>query len=307
MARNTWLITGVAGFVGSSIAKHLLECGDKVVGIDNLYSGQKQNLPQHQDFDFHEIDITSPDFARIIKAYDINHVLHLAAIVSVSICEQYPDLARKVNVDGLNNIFSAVKDKAIEKFVYASSSAVYGASEAMPISEDVIPEPISVYGETKLQNDADAENFAKRSGIPCVGLRFFNLFGGNPEIKNAYAAVIPIWLNAIKNEEPVIIYGEGDATRDFCYIDNVAQSIDCISKADISGHQIFNIGTQRKTTLNELFVMLCDICGKHPEPEYKPWRSTDILHSCADISKAKEILDYHPDEDVYQSLKKWLA
>ncbi len=306
MAKRTWLITGVAGFVGNNMALHYLQQGDTVVGLDNFYSGSKENLPANTNFHFYELDICSDMLEGIFQDHSITHILHLAAVVSVPICEERPEFARKTNIEGLENIFSVISKKAIKQFIYASSSAVYGAAKQLPISEDVELKPISVYGQTKVENEKSAEAFCNEASIPCIGLRFFNLFGGNPAIKNDYAAVMPIWVNAIKNDQAAVIYGKGDATRDFCYIDNVANAMDCIVSHDLTGNHVFNIGTQQETTLKNLFEMLCDVCEKHPEPEYKPWRDTDILHSCADISKAKNLLGYQPKINVEQGIKKWL-
>lgn len=310
MAKRTWLITGVAGFVGSAMAAHCLRQGNRVVGLDNFYAGSRENLKdllEDKNFNFYECDIRSQDLETIFKQHDITHILHLAAIVSVPICEQEPELAKDVNINGLNNIFSTVQKFPVEKFIYASSSAVYGAAEHMPVTENTVLAPLSIYGKTKVQNEQDAEAFSNTSGIPCVGLRFFNLFGGNPAIKSSYAAVMPLWLDAIKNDQPVVIYGDGSATRDFCYIDNVAQAIDCVTEADLTGHHIFNIGTQQAVSLKQLFVLLCDICDKHPEADYKAWRETDILHSCADITHAEKLLNYKPSTDIRTGLEHWLS
>ncbi len=310
MAKRNWLITGVAGFVGSNVALHYLRQGDTVIGIDNFYSGTQENLNNLLGFDhfhFYEMDIRSSDIETLLNQYEITHVLHLAAVVSVPVCERDPELAMDVNVDGLNNLLSMIKKYPVKQFMYASSSAVYGSAQQLPIREDALLKPISIYGKTKVQNENDVKRFSDETNIPCIGFRFFNLFGGNPAVKNAYAAVIPLWANAIKQEIPVTIYGDGTATRDFCYIDNVMHAIDRVVATELKDHHVFNIGTGKPTPLNQLFELLCQIYQKHPKPIYQPWRETDILHSCADIGLAEKILGYHPHEDIKESLKKWLV
>jgi UDP-N-acetylglucosamine 4-epimerase len=302
---EVWLITGAAGFIGSNVAAHLLAQGHQVVGLDNLSSGDIHNVVAFSDLpSWHWVlgDITDPILAQVFSDYPITRVLHLAALVSVQECEKFPEKAREINEKGFQRVLDLAIAHGVKQVIYASSSAVYGAAEVMPIPETTPLNPISLYGETKVNNERAAALACTHADLSCTGFRFFNLFGPHQGVHSGYAAVIPRWIHAIRANQSGIIYGNGTATRDFCPIQNVLVAIDRAVELTLPGHAVFNIGNGVTTTLNQLYALLCDILGAHPEPLYLPWQAGDIVHSCADISLARSLLAYSPEVSLEEGL-----
>ena len=313
-----WLVTGAAGFIGSHLVQKLLSLGQRVVGIDNFATGQRLNLSQvkasipagqWRDFQFLEGDIR--DLATCQKACEgVDYLLHQAALGSVPRSIEDPITSHESNVTGFVNILVAARDRRLKRMVYASSSAVYGTEETLPKREDKIGSPLSPYAATKYMNELYADVFARCYELESVGLRYFNVFGPRQDPNGAYAAVIPKWLDAMRNGSDVEIYGDGETSRDFCYVANVVQANLLAASADLATekHQVFNIACSDRTTLNQLFGLLREsLLPKHPhlhrlKPHYRPFRIGDVRHSQADISKAAKILGYHPTHTFEQGI-----
>jgi UDP-N-acetylglucosamine 4-epimerase len=304
----TWLVTGAAGFVGAHVCRDLLKRGYVVCGVDNLFVGTLNNvddLLQHDRFHWVEQDIGDTCMKDVFEIYRPSHVVHLAAVVSVPLCESNPDLARRVNVEGFNMLLKLSHQSGVKQFIYASSSAVYGNTQKNFISETDPAKPISVYGKTKLDNE-NAVQEIKHPGMTCIGLRFFNLFGTSKNAQSSYAAVIPLWIDALRAGKQPIIYGDGSATRDFCHIDNVLHAMDVLQHLP-EGDHVLNIGTGKPVSLNTLFHALCDTLNIKQEPHYQPWRPEDIMHSCANIERAKMLCGYEPMMMLREGLQKVIA
>lgn len=317
-APRTWLVTGVAGFIGSHLLEELLELGQRVIGIDDFVTGQRRNLDEVSrkipskkwaGFTFLEGDILDPVLCR--QACDgVDYVLHQAALGSVPRSIDDPVRTNEVNVTGFLNMLVAARDSKVQRFVYASSSSVYGDASNAVNAETSGGRPLSPYAATKVINELYAGVFARSYGLKTIGLRYFNVFGPRQDPAGPYAAVIPKWLNAMQNNEPVHIYGNGSTSRDFCYVANIVQA-NLLSarspKAEVID-RFLNIANGSRTSLNELFAMLqrrLAICCPHVtqrRPEYLPFRPGDILHSQADISLAQNLLGYAPTHDVEQGL-----
>lgn len=278
---RVWLITGVAGFIGSNLLKYLLKNNQIVIGIDNFYSGDKKNLIKHKNFTFINHNICDS-----INISGLDYILHHAAQVSVPESVNNPKLTYLYNINGFNNIIKIAKKNKIKKLIYASSSAIYG--------DNYTP-----YSISKLLN----EIFANISNINNIGFRYFNIYGPNQNIKSDYSAVIPKWINLIKENKPIQIYGDGSTIRDFCYIDDVIIANILACYFNIS-HHIFNIGTGIGTSLNMLIEFIFEILNKKCNIEYLPFRENDIQFSIADIKKAKQLLNFNPTYDLYRGLNK---
>lgn len=315
-----WLITGVAGFIGSNLLETLLKLNQKVIGVDNFTTGYKRNIDevlsmvspqQAKNFIFHEIDICSfHDCEKIM--FGVDYVLHQAALGSVPRSIQDPIKTNAVNVDGFVNVLLAAKNNKVKRFVYASSSSVYGDSLKLPKKEDSIGNQLSPYAVSKYANELYADVFSRCYPIETIGLRYFNVFGKRQDPNGAYAAVIPLWFKMMLNKEPVFVNGDGETTRDFCYIENVVQANllaalatnqDCLNTA-------YNIAVGENITLNELFEIIRSAVGLSIDyhPRYRDFREGDIRHSLADISKAKMKLNYKPNYPVEDGLNlaaKW--
>ncbi|GHS87311.1 NAD-dependent epimerase [Synergistales bacterium] len=306
MNGKRWLITGAAGFIGSHILEALMEAGQDVVGLDNLSSGFTRNIEAavqkrtgNARFEFIEGDIRDPAVCeRACEGVDI--VLHHAAFVSVPGSLADPALTHAVNVDGFVNVLQAAKNAGARRFIYASSSAVYGDCAKLPSREEdsVRAKFLSPYALSKAINEmyAAAWSGIYASHIQCVGLRYFNVFGARQDPNGPYAAVIPRWIDALKNGAPVTIYGDGTSSRDFCYVKNVvsANMLAANASGDVSG-QVFNIACGEKTTLNELFSTLKNRLGRQTSGcVHEPFRAGDIAHSFASIERARSCLNYKP-------------
>jgi UDP-N-acetylglucosamine 4-epimerase len=305
-----WLVTGVAGFIGSNLLETLLREGQHVVGLDNFATGHAHNLELvHQAvgdeawarFSFIEGDIR--DLGTCHRACaGVQLVLHQAALGSVPRSLQDPITSNETNVSGFLNMLVAARDAKVDRFVYAASSSTYGDHPALPKVEDVIGKPLSPYAVTKYVNELYASVFGNAYGLQCIGLRYFNVFGPRQDPNGAYAAVIPKWAAAILNGETVFINGDGETSRDFCFVDNAVQAnllAATTERVDAIG-QVYNVAVGGETSLNELYRFLVEkLSAVRPELQAKPvvyreFRSGDVRHSRADITKARDRLGYEP-------------
>lgn len=313
-----WLITGVAGFIGSNLLEELLMLGQEVVGVDNFATGYQRNLDDVQavvgekrwsNFKFFEGDINCEEVCRR-ACEDVDFILHQGALGSVPRSIEDPWRSNEANVSGTLRILIAAKEAKVKKFVYASSSSVYGDSPKLPKTEDEVGRPLSPYAVTKKVNELYADVFASCYGLNSIGLRYFNVFGPRQDPKGAYAAVIPLWIDCLFRGEPCIINGDGQTTRDFCYVANVIQANILAAIADFSAplHRVYNIALGGQTSLLELHTFLA---GNVSEITKKPhlaaikrdFRKGDIRDSLADISAARSELGYEPLTEVKKGLE----
>ncbi|MFN8389120.1 MAG: SDR family oxidoreductase [Bdellovibrionota bacterium] len=314
---KTWLVTGAAGFIGSHLCEKLLGLGQRVVALDNFATGSPHNiemLRRHSGdsadaFLFIEGDICDPEAcARAVSGVEL--VLHQAALGSVPRSIDDPATSNRVNVGGFIEILSAAQKAGVKRFVYASSSSVFGDITDAVKTEDRLGRPLSPYAASKRADELYAESFANSYGIECVGLRYFNVFGPRQSPDGPYAAVIPRWLSAISRGEPCVIFGDGQTSRDFCFVENVVQAnlLAATAKKD-AANQAYNIAVGEKTNLLELHAALREASLKFlsgisvPAPEMKPFRNGDVRHSLADISKAQKLLGYVPEFRVGPGLE----
>jgi UDP-N-acetylglucosamine 4-epimerase len=317
--RSKWLITGVAGFIGSNLLERLLGLGETVVGLDNFSTGHHSNLTDveaivgqdaWQRFEFIQGDICSLDDCH--TAVDgIDYVLHQAALGSVPRSIEDPILTNKSNIDGFVNMLVASRDAGVKRFVYAASSSTYGDHPALPKVEEHIGKPLSPYAVTKYVNELYADVFASTYGMEVIGLRYFNVFGPRQDPQGAYAAVIPRWFEELLVGKQSQINGDGETSRDFCFIENTVQAnllaATTVNKGAIN--QVFNVAVGGRTTLNELYFGIRDLLStelpqvRGVEPVYAGFRAGDVRHSQADITKAETLLGYAPACDVAAGLK----
>ena len=317
-APKSWLVTGAAGFIGSNLVETLLRLGQNVVGLDNFATGHRRNLadiestlgsPEWSRFHMMEGDIRDLDTCRKAVA-DIDYVLHQAALGSVPRSLEDPITSNEVNIHGALNMLIAARDEGVSRFVYAASSSTYGDHPALPKVEDKIGKPLSPYAVTKLVNEIYADVFARSYDFPSVGLRYFNVFGRRQDPDGAYAAVIPKWVAAMLKGEPVRINGDGETSRDFCYIDNVVQAniLAAMAGSEAQG-EVYNVGVGDRTTLNQLNDMIRTSLGTlgvevQHQPIYQDFRAGDVRHSQADIGKAQRLLGYRPTYKVSDGIEE---
>ncbi len=311
-----WLVTGCAGFIGSNLTETLLRLNQTVVGLDNFATGYQHNLDEVQasvdtaqwaKFTFIEGDIRHPEIcARAASGVDF--ILHQAALGSVPRSIADPATTNDVNISGFLNMLVAARDAKVTSFVFAASSSTYGDHPALPKVEDQIGKPLSPYAVTKYVNELYADVFARTYGLNSVGLRYFNVFGKRQDPDGAYAAVIPKWIAAMIRGDDVLINGDGETSRDFCFVENAVQANILAAMASSAGmNQIYNVAVNARTSLNELFEQLASTLGKHQiqylkAPVYRDFRAGDVRHSQADISKAKNLLGYAPTHTISQGL-----
>ena len=303
-----FLITGGAGFIGANLVEYLLKYGAKKVRVlDNLSNGYLKNIQEflnHPCFEFIDGDIR--DFTTCEKAVEgMDYVSHQAALGSVPRSINDPITTNAVNITGFLNMLCAVKDsKTVKRFVYAASSSTYGDSQELPKVEDRIGKPLSPYAVTKYVNELYADVFAKTYGIETIGLRYFNVFGPKQSPDGAYAAVIPLFIQAVKNNQPASINGDGEQTRDFTFVENVVQAnikaLFVQNKEAIN--QIYNIAYGERISLNELWRTINELSQKNINPNYREVRSGDVRNSLADISKAENLINYNPLFDLTKGL-----
>lgn len=305
--RNTqFLITGCAGFIGSNLTEYILELGYKVRGLDNFSTGKKENISVfmgHPNFDFIEGDIR--DKKTCFKAMEnIDFVLHQAALGSVPRSIADPWTSHDVNVNGFINMLMTAKDCNVKRFVYASSSSVYGDHPKLPKIEGIEGKLLSPYALTKHINEEYGRLFFELYSLPTIGLRYFNVFGKRQDPHSIYAAVIPIFVKKLLNNEAPIINGDGTYSRDFTYIQNVIDAnLKACQSGEVSLGKAYNVAYGGRVTLNELYNELNKSLGIWIEPIYGPTRPGDIPHSNADISSAKDLLKYEPTHSFYDGLK----
>jgi len=301
------LVTGGAGFIGSNIVSKLLDLGCYVRVIDNLITGKKENIEEfinNPNFEFIEGDIR--DYNLCLEVCDnIDYVLHQAALGSVPRSIENPLLSHDINVNGFLNMLYASIQKKVKRFIYASSSSVYGDIQKLPQIENKIGNVLSPYALTKKINELYAILFNKIYSIETIGLRYFNVYGPKQDPKSKYAAVIPLFINNTLNNEQSTIYGDGTNSRDFTYVEDVvnANINACLADSNSSSN-VYNIAGGGRTTINELYNKVSDIIGLHIESKYEKERSGDIKHSNASIKKAKEKLLYEPSYNIDTGLKK---
>tara|TARA_B110000305_G_scaffold106703_1_gene120018 strand:- start:876 stop:1916 length:1041 start_codon:yes stop_codon:yes gene_type:complete len=312
--QSTWLVTGVAGFIGSNLLENLLILNQKVVGLDSFDTGYQHNIDQaiqdasnaagkklDNNFKFINGDIKNLSDCR--QACDgIDYVLHQAALGSVPRSIEDPISSNEANINGFVNMLVAARDAKVKRFVYAASSSSYGDNPSLPKVEHMTGNPLSPYAVTKLVNELYADVFAKNYDFKTIGLRYFNIFGKRQDPNGAYAAVIPKWAAAILNKEDVYINGDGETSRDFCYIDNTVQMnlLAATTNNEEATNQIYNVALNDRTTLNELYKIIEDRLIKKVQglekkkPKYRQFRSGDVRHSQASIDKAQKLLGYQP-------------
>jgi len=322
-----WLVTGSAGFIGSHLVQALLDLDQTVTGLDNFATGHRRNLDeiaaavtaeQWQRHRFVEADIRDAAACRL-ACRDIDVVLHQAALGSVPRSLADPAATNAVNIDGFLNVLMAARDAGVRRFVYAASSSTYGDHPGLPKVENVIGRPLSPYAVTKLVNELYAEVFGRCYGVQSIGLRYFNIFGARQDPDGAYAAVIPRWIRALLVGEEVAINGDGETSRDFCFVDNAVQAnlLAALTDDPAAINQVYNVAVDDRTSLNRLFSLLRDeIAARFPaaaavKPAHRDFRPGDVRHSQADIGKAHRLLGYAPthrlDEGIKAAMPWYLA
>jgi UDP-N-acetylglucosamine 4-epimerase len=313
LSQHKFLVTGGAGFIGSNLVEYLLKYGAaKVRVLDNFSTGFDENLAGFKSnpaFELLEGDIRDAETCKKAVA-GIDYVSHQAALGSIPRSIDDPVTTNEVNISGFLNVLNAVKDSNhVKRFVYACSSSTYGDSKELPKREEVIGKPLSPYALTKYVNELYADVFAKTYGIKSVGLRYFNIFGPRQSPKGAYAAVVPLFVQAVKDGQPVKMNGDGEQTRDFTFVENAVQANIKAFFADNEAalNQVYNIACGQKTSLNQLLSKIGKYTGKAVVANYAAHRKGDVRDSLADISKAQELLDYHPLFNVDEGIKLTLG
>lgn len=319
----TWLITGVAGFIGSNLLETLLKLNQKVVGLDNFATGHAYNFDkvkaavsadQWSAFRFIEGDIR--DLQTCHDACNgVDYVLHQAALGSVPRSLTDPITTNECNISGFLNMLVAGRDAQVKRFVYAASSSTYGDHPGLPKVEDKTGNPLSPYAVTKLVNEHYAQVFARCYDFNTIGLRYFNIFGQRQDPNGAYAAVIPKWVASMIDRDDVFINGDGETSRDFCYIDNAVQAnlLAATTTNPDAANQVYNVAVGDRTSLNQLFTKIRDILADRftylsdLTPVYRDFRAGDVRHSLADIEKAKNLLGYQPSHNIDQGLTEAMS
>ena len=303
---SLYLITGIGGFIGSSLARTLLARGAQVRGVDNFSTGKQENIAELRNrIDFREADIL--DLAAMKSACDaVDYVLHQAAIPSVPKSVLDPLGNNRANVDGTVNLLVAARDAKVKRVVYAASSSAYGDTPTLPKHEGMLPSPISPYAVAKLASEQYMVSFYRCYGLETVCLRYFNIFGPRQDPSSPYSGVLAKFITQMLQGEQPTIFGDGEQSRDFTYVDNAvdANLLACEAPAaDVAG-QVFNVATGRRATLNETFELLCGLTSYSGKPVYGPERSGDVKHSLADISKAETHLHYRPKVNFEEGLRR---
>jgi len=325
--QRIWLITGAAGFIGSNLVEKLLTLNQRVVGLDNFETGYQHNIDQAledasatlvaencqlntNNFHFIEGDIRDIDTCH--KACErVDYVLHQAALGSVPRSIEDPIRTNKANIDGFLNMLVAAKDAKVKRFVYAASSSTYGDHPDLPKVEEKIGKPLSPYAVTKVVNELYADVFAKTYGFMTIGLRYFNIFGRRQDPNGVYAAVIPKWTAAMIKNEPIYINGDGETSRDFCYIENAVQAnlLAATVNDEEATNQVYNAAVGDQTSLNQLFEAIRQSLKSNgmeyqQAPVYRDFRAGDVRHSLADIDKAQTLLGYQPSHTITEGLEE---
>jgi len=317
---HRWLITGVAGFIGSNLLETLLRLDQEVVGLDNFSTGHGHNLDsvsknvtRDQWKRFHMITGDIRELGRCREACaDVDYVLHQAALGSVPRSIEDPLRTNDSNINGFLNMLVCARDAEVRRFVYAASSSTYGDHPGLPKVEDVIGKPLSPYAVTKYVNELYSSVFARCYGFKTIGLRYFNIFGRRQDPEGAYAAVIPKWIASMIKNEPVYVNGDGETSRDFCYIENAVQAnlLAATTENPEAIDQVYNVAVGDRTNLNELVSMIrALLVPAFPHlsdfrPVYRDFRAGDVRHSLADISKAQGLLGYSPTHSINEGLRE---
>lgn len=332
---KTWLVTGVAGFIGSNLLETLLKLNQRVVGLDNFATGHQGNLDEVQNlvtreqwgnFSFIKGDIRNLEDCQKAMTYrnfekrsgeaihapiPVDYVLHQAALGSVPRSVADPITTNANNISGYLNMLVAARDAKVKRFVYAASSSTYGDHPALPKVEDIIGRPLSPYAVTKYVNELYADVFGKTYGLQSIGLRYFNVFGPRQDPNGAYAAMIPKWISSMIKNEPIYINGDGETSRDFCFVSNAVQAnlLAATVQSPEAVNQVYNVAVGDRTTLNGLYAQLkVNLISLYPhlnasQPIYRDFRAGDVRHSLADISKAASRLGYVPTQRIGQGLE----
>jgi len=327
--KSTWLITGVAGFIGSNLLEALLILNQNVVGIDNFETGFRKNIDEAINdatnyckknnrmlgqFTFIEGDIRNiEDCKKATK--NVNFILHQAALGSVPRSIEDPARTNSTNISGFLNMLIAARDNEVDKFIYAASSSTYGDHPKLPKEEEIIGNPLSPYAVTKLVNELYADVFKRIYNLDSIGLRYFNIFGKRQNPNGAYAAVIPQWINSLINNESVFINGDGETSRDFCYIENAIQMnlLAAISNEAETLNKVYNVAVGDRTSLNELFSLIIaeleknNFTNLNSNPIYRDFRPGDVKHSLADITRATKSLKYIPSHKICDGLSESIS
>lgn len=306
ISKSTFLITGGAGFIGSNIVAYLMKYNaGKVIVLDNLSNGYQKNIEQfigHPNFELIEGDITDVELVSKIMV-DVDYVSHQAALGSVPRSIENPLATHHANTTGLLTILTCAKDAHVKRVVFASSSSVFGDSAELPKVEGKIGNPLSPYAVSKRTKELYAEVFARVYNLDVVGLRYFNVFGPNQSPNGPYAAAIPLFMEAVLNNKSPFINGNGEQSRDFTFVENAVQANikSFFTNKEVKG-KVLNIAYGGRTTINELFYKIRNIVGNKVEPIYREERPGDVKDSLADISLAKELIDYHPEFSIDDGL-----
>ena len=301
-----YFITGIAGFIGSSLARELLSRGEKVRGVDNLSTGNRDNISDIKDrIDFRQADILDLDAMHHACA-GVDFVLHQAALPSVPKSVLDPLASNRANIDGTVNVLVAARDAKVKRVVYAASSSAYGDTPTLPKHEGMTPDPISPYAVAKLASEQYMISFYRCYGLETVCLRYFNIFGPRQDPSSPYSGVLAKFITQMLHGEQPTMHGDGEQSRDFTYIDNAvdANLLACKAPAEKAAGQVFNVATARRVTLNETFHALQKLTSFTGQPNYGPERGGDIKHSLADISKAEAGLGYKPTVDFEEGLRR---
>ncbi|MDK2122899.1 SDR family oxidoreductase [Parachitinimonas caeni] len=313
-----WLVTGAAGFIGSHLVETLLTHGQQVVGLDNFATGYQSNLDDvltsvgpdaASRFQLIQADICDLAACRQAVA-GVDYVLHQAALGSVPRSLENPLATHDANINGFLNLLLAARDAGVRRFVYAASSSTYGDHPGLPKIEDQIGKPLSPYAVTKYVNELYADVFGRCYGLPTIGLRYFNVFGPRQDPNGAYAAVIPRWFASLAAGEPVQINGDGETSRDFCFVANVVQANLLAACTDHAAaiNQVYNVAVGDRTTLNQLYAQIREQVARHqpgqtlPDPIYRDFRAGDVRHSQADITKISLLLGYVPSHRIEEGM-----
>jgi len=301
-----YLITGIGGFIGSSLARAILARGEQVRGVDNFSTGNRKNIAELLDrIDFRETDILDPDGMHKACA-GVDYVLHQAAIPSVPKSVLDPLASNRANLDGTVNVLVAARDAKVKRVVFAASSSVYGETPTLPKRESMTPDPISPYAVAKLASEHYLISFYRCYQLETVALRYFNIFGPRQDPSSPYSGVLAKFITTMLRGQQPAIYGDGEQSRDFTYIDNAVEAnlLACKAPAAQAAGQVFNVATGRRVSLNETFKLLQPLTSYSGQPKYEAERGGDIKHSLADISKAEAALGYKPKVDFEEGLRR---